>query len=63
MMNEAWMVTCYNEADADFGYDPGPVVVEANCTKAFAKSYARHMNKVSPDFVTYFVEPEPERYW
>lgn len=22
-MNEAWMVTCYNEADAAFGYDPG----------------------------------------
>ena len=46
-MNEAWMVTCYNEADAAFGYDPGAVMVEGNCTKAFAKSYARHMNKIS----------------
>lgn len=57
------MVTCYNEADAAFGYDPGPVTIEGNCTKAFAKSYARHMNKVSPDFITYYAEPEPERYW
>ncbi len=62
-MNEAWMVRCYNEADANFGYAPGPVTVEGNCTKAFAKSYARHMNKVSPDFITYYAEPEPERYW
>jgi len=29
-MNEAWMVTCYNEADADFGYDTGPVMVDGN---------------------------------
>ena len=62
-MNEAWMVRCYNEADADFGYDPGLGTIEWNCTKAFAKSYARHMNKVSPDFITYYAEPEPERYW
>lgn len=63
MGNEAWMVTCYNELDAAFGYDPGPVMVHGNCTKAFAKSYARHMNKVSPDFIMYSAEPEPERYW
>ena len=62
-MNEAWMVRCYNEADAEFGYDPGPVTVEGNCTKAFAKSYARHLNKTAPSFVRYFAEPEPERYW
>lgn len=62
-MNEAWMVTCYNEADAAFGYDPGAIPVELNCTKAFAKSYARHMNKATPDFVTYTAESEPERYW
>ena len=62
-MNEAWMVRCYNEADAEFGYDPGPFTVEGNCTKAFAKSYARHLNKTAPSFVSYFAEPEPERYW
>lgn len=61
-MNEAYMVTMYNEADAAFGFDPGPVTIIANCTKAFAKSYARHMNKISPCFVSYFVEREPERW-
>ncbi len=62
-MNEAWMVTCYNALDAGFGYDSGPFTVEGNCTKAFAKAYARHMNRTTPDFVTYTAEPESERYW
>ena len=35
-MNEAWMVRCYNEADAEFGYDSRPFTVLGNCTKAFA---------------------------
>jgi hypothetical protein len=61
-MNEAWMVSFYNEADAGFGYDPGPQVLEANLTKAFAKSYARHLNKTTPAFVFYYAEPEPERW-
>ncbi len=55
-MNETWMVICYNEADKDFGYDSGPIMVVENCTKAFAKSYARHLNKVAPDFVNYSAE-------
>ena len=62
-MNEAWMVRCYNEADAEFGYDSRPFTVLGNCTKAFAKSYARHLNKTAPSFVSYFAEPAPERYW
>ena len=61
-MNEAWMVVCYNELDAAFGYDPGAQVIDTNLTKAAAKAIARHKNKVTPDFVSYFAEPEPERY-
>lgn len=62
-MNEAYMICCYNELDAEFGYDCGPMVIESNCTKAYAKCYCRHMNKITPDFITYFVQPEPDRYW
>jgi len=61
-MNEAYMVMYYNEADAGFGYDPGPSCIEANLTKAAAKSIARHLNKIAPWFVQYWAEPEPERW-
>lgn len=61
-MNEAWMVRCYNELDADFGYDPGVITVESNLTKAAAKSIARHYEKTTPDFVHYWAEGEPERW-
>ncbi len=60
-MNETWTVKCDNALDAGFGYDCGPFTVKGNCTKSFAKAYARHMNKTTPDFVTYFAEPTQER--
>ncbi|MBR0482415.1 MAG: hypothetical protein IJJ48_08085 [Firmicutes bacterium] len=62
-MDEAWMVRFYNELDADFGYDCGAQTLMFNLTKAAAKSIARHLNKTTPDFVFYFAEPEPERWW
>lgn len=61
-MNEAWMVLCYNELLAGSGDGSYVRTVEANCTKAFAKSYARHLEKAAPDLVHYFAEPEPERW-
>lgn len=61
--NLAWMVMFINFIDSDFGYHYGPVLLEGNLTKAVAKSIARHMNKVTPDFVCYYAEPEPERMW
>ena len=62
-MNEAYMVTCYNTLDAGFGYDCGPRTIFSNLTLAVAKSIARHMNKVSPEFMSYGVECEPDRHW
>lgn len=64
-MNEAWMVRCYNELDAGFGYDCGAFLVYGNLTKAAAKSIAKHLNKKVKDldFVWYYAEPEPDRYW
>jgi hypothetical protein len=61
-MNEAWMVTYYNAADAGFGYDPGPQMVAGNLTREAAKSYARHLNKTALYFEVYSAEPEPERW-
>lgn len=63
-MNEAWMVRCYNELDAGFGYDCGPILVYGNLTKAVAKSIGRYFNKKvrNLDFVWYCAEPEPERW-
>ena len=54
---------CYNALDAGFGYDCGPRTIFSNLTLAVAKSIARHMNKVSPEFMSYGVECEPDRYW
>lgn len=62
-MSEAYMVTCYNTLDAEFGYGCGPRTIFSNLTLAVAKSIARHMNKVSPEFMSYGVECEPDRYW
>lgn len=61
--NEAWMVMVYNELDEQFGCEVKPQMVEGNCDKAYAKSLVRHLNKTAPDFVIYFAEPEPERFW
>lgn len=40
-----YRVTCYNEIDAEFGFDCGEQIVFDNVDKAQAKSYVRHMNK------------------
>ena len=52
----------YDELLAGSGDGAGVRTVEANCMKAFAKSYARHLEKAAPDHVHYFAEPEPERW-
>lgn len=62
-MSEIYMVTYYNALDAEFGYDCGPRTIFSNLTRAVAKSIARHMNKVSPEFMSYCVESEPDRCW
>lgn len=61
-MNETYMVTCYNALDAGFGYNCGPRTIFSGLTLTVAKSIARHMNKVSPEFMSYGVEYEPDRY-
>ena len=63
MENGAYMVMVYNEVDAEYGCDPGATVYMDNLTAATAKAIARHMNKASPDFVSYFVESEPMRWY
>ena len=60
-MSEYWMIWYYNELDAGFGYDPGASVYMHGLDKAVAKSIARHMNKVMPDFCIYYAEEEPQR--
>jgi len=63
MTNRAYMIMFYNDLDGDFGYDPGPQTYDTNLNKSVAKSIARHLNRTTPDFITYWVEPEPIRYW
>ena len=58
MYDGYWAVWCYNQADAQFGYDPGPVVYIHGLEPAVAKSIARHMNKKAPKFITYFAESQ-----
>lgn len=60
---EYWTVYFYNEADASYGYDAGAQVYKNGVDKATAKWIARFMDKKTPEFVHYFAEPEPERYW
>lgn len=58
-----YLVTCYNELDAGFGYDVGPQPIYFNLPRSVAKSIARHKNKTTPYFVSYNITPEPDRYW
>lgn len=58
----AYMVRYYNEADAEFGYDPGVQTLHFNLERSVAKSIARHYDKNTPDFVRYWAESEPKRY-
>lgn len=51
-----WLVTVYNELDADFGYDCGPSVKYTDISKSVAKSIERHLNRLSPDFIWYSAE-------
>lgn len=62
MMTEYWRVLFYNEVDAEFGYDCGAQTYMFGLDPAVAKSIARHMNKVSPKFVSYWAEEEPRRW-
>ena len=62
-VTECWMVTYYNELDAEFGYDPGPGTLFYGLDKAEAKSIARGLNKKAPCFMHYYAEEEPKRYW
>lgn len=50
----------YNELDAQFGYDCGPMVYRENLEKSVAKSMVRHLNSCSPDFIRYWVDYEVE---
>lgn len=59
---KAYKVMCYNELDAQFGYECGAMTIFANLTKSVAKSICRHMNKVTPRFVSYFIEQEEFRW-
>lgn len=59
---EFWLVWFYNELDADFGYDCGAQVAYHATDKATAKSIARHLNKITPDFISYWAESEPWRW-
>lgn len=58
MYDEYWAVWCYNQADTEFGYDPGPVIYMHDLEPSVAKSIARHMNKHAPEFIKYFAEPQ-----
>lgn len=62
MMTEPWYITFYNELDADFGYDCGAQTYMTGLEPAVAKSIARHLNKVTPDFISYYAQEEPRRY-
>ena len=58
-MTEPWMVRFYNESDADCRTQTYMLGLEP----AVAKSIARHKNKTTPDFISYFAEEEPQRFW
>lgn len=60
---EPWMVRYYNELDAEFGYDAGEQTFKLGLEPAVAKSIARHMEKVTPEFIHYWAEEEPNRCW
>ena len=62
-MGEYWMVRFYNMLDADFGFDPGAGTYMHGLEPAVAKSIARHKNRTTPDFIFYYAEEEPRRFW
>lgn len=53
MENKTWKVTFCNSLDDGFGYACENVTMKEHLTKAVAKSIARHMNKIAPEFVAY----------
>lgn len=59
----SYCIWCYNELDADFGYDPGPQIVEDNLTQEYAEARAEELNASSEPFIQYWAERERERYW
>ena len=61
-ITEPWYITFYNELDAEFGYDCGEQTYMLGLEPAVAKSIARHLNKITPDFVSYYAQEEPTRY-
>lgn len=61
--NGSYCILCYNELDADFGYDPGPQIVEDNLTQEYAEARAEELNASSEPFIQYWAERERERYW
>ena len=61
--NGSYCIWCYNELDADFGYDPGPQIVEDNLTQEYAEARAEELNVSSEPFIQYWAERERERYW
>lgn len=61
--NASYCILCYNELDAEFGYDPGPQVVEDNLTQEYAEARAEELNASSEPFIQYWAEREFERYW
>lgn len=62
-MSEFWVIYCYNEIDSEFGYECGAQIYKHGLEPAVAKSIVRHMNKISPWFISYWAEEEPRRYW
>ena len=60
--DNAYCIYYVNELDSEFGYDPGPEVVEDNLERSYAYKRAEELNATAQDFEKYFVEPEPKRY-
>ena len=64
---DAYMLLCWNTLDDGFGYSCGPIIVDTNLNKDYAKAIAKHKNKELKrqkiKGVHYFIEAEPDRYW
>ena len=61
--NRAWAVWEYNDADAEFGYDPGPHIVEGNLTREYAEQRAEELEAQNPhEFIHYYADQEPTRW-
>lgn len=61
--NGSWCIWYYNEADAEFGHDPGPQIVEDNLTQEYAEARAEELNATCQPFEQYWAERERERHW